>query len=132
MVMYCVVSGCPSKASGLFNFPKTLENNKYWIVRLQLGNDFVSKSHHRVCHKHFLESDLISSGKNGRRGLKPGALPLPVGGVIAQQFVIVKPWTPKFYFSIVHQLKTSLIEVIYLLKIQLFNFLRQNLTYGCF
>jgi hypothetical protein len=48
---------------------------------------------------YFQESDLLSSGRNGRLGLKPGALPLYMGvksepGSCQRGSIIIGPWKP--------------------------------------
>jgi hypothetical protein len=116
----CIVSGCGvtgvTGSKGFFTFPKIVEIQKQWLKNILLDpNNFEIKQHHRLCSKHFNLADIITSvGKKCvRQSLKPGYLPIAPGDQQqeAPKVVYFKPWTPKFYFSVVHNGKTHLHSV---------------------
>lgn len=61
-----------------FEFPKTPDIKRRWIKQLKKSPDFEPKRHHRVCSRHFIDSDfLISTSITGKqlKSLKPDAIP---------------------------------------------------------
>lgn len=107
----CIVPSCRVTGSkGFFSFPKNVEVKKQWLKNIALDLNFEVKQHHKVCSKHFQLADIITSvGKTIRQSLKPGSLPICGRGHQQQEGVIqFKPWTPKFYFSVVHNGKIHL------------------------
>lgn len=74
----CVVSGCPSRTSSLFNrapktffsFPTDPIRVKVWLAALRETDKLDSKKQHLICEDHFLKEDITSNG------VKSDAIPI--------------------------------------------------------
>lgn len=74
----CCVKGCTTRSSnGFHNFPTNKNICLEWMRKTNthhLDLNTISKSYHKVCKKHFADSDFIIN-ISGKKRLKKGSIP---------------------------------------------------------
>lgn len=82
MVFECCVKGCGTVAkNGLHSFPSNKSVAEKWIMAIKafhlmdrLNTKGLSHSFHKICKKHFKDSDMKLNGK-GQCVVKPNSIP---------------------------------------------------------
>lgn len=94
MVFQCCVRGCKAVAkNGLHSFPSNKSLAEKWIMSIKhedlinlLNEKKLARSYHKVCKKHFAESDFQPNVK-GKSELLPNSIPsllLPDEAVVSR------------------------------------------------